>query len=44
MPAAMVGYFDESDAAAGRLDETALSALAAKYSMEVTGPVPTGYI
>jgi hypothetical protein len=42
VPAAMIGYFDE--VAAGGLDDAALSALAAKYSMEVTGPVPEGYI
>ena len=42
-PAAMVGYFDEMAAAAGSLSDAELGALAAKYSMEVTGPVPEGY-
>ena len=45
-PAAMVGYFDElaavlrSDAA----DEEAVSEIARRYSMEVVGPVPEGYV
>jgi hypothetical protein len=30
--------------AAGRLNNEQLSALAAKYFMEVTGPVPEGYL
>ena len=45
-PAAMVGYFDElsgsigaGDSDAARLDEIAL-----RYGMEVTGPVPEGYL
>jgi mannose-6-phosphate isomerase-like protein (cupin superfamily) len=44
VPAAMVGYFDEMAAASGDLDDTQLGALAAKYSMEVIGPVPEGYV
>ena len=44
VPAAMVGYFDEMEAAAGGLDDADLAGLAAKYSMEVTGPVPEGYV
>lgn len=44
VPAAMVGYFDEIHAAAGSLNDAALSALAVRYSMEVTGPVPEGYV
>jgi mannose-6-phosphate isomerase-like protein (cupin superfamily) len=43
-PAAMVGYFDEMAAAAGGLDDANLARLAAEYSMEVTGPVPEGYV
>lgn len=43
-PAAMVGYFDEMEAAAGRLTDAELGELAARYSMEVTGPVPEGYV
>jgi mannose-6-phosphate isomerase-like protein (cupin superfamily) len=43
-PAAMVGYFEEMAAAAGDLDETSLTKLAAKYSVEVTGAVPEGYL
>jgi mannose-6-phosphate isomerase-like protein (cupin superfamily) len=42
-PAAMVGYFDEMAAASGNLDDAGLARLAAKYSMEVIGPVPEGY-
>jgi len=46
MPAAMVGYFDEvADAAqAGEVDPEALSRIALRYSMEVIGPVPEGYL
>lgn len=43
IPAAMIGYFDEMAAAAGGLDDQKLVALAKKYSVEVTGPVPEGY-
>ncbi len=45
-PAAMVGYFDElsaaikrGDASPGQLDE-----IATRHGMEVTGPVPEGYL
>jgi quercetin dioxygenase-like cupin family protein len=45
-PAAMVGYFDEVAAAAkgGEVDPEALSRIALRYSMEVIGPVPDGYV
>ena len=45
-PAAMVGYFDElSDAlTAGVTDPNVVADIAAKYSMEVRGPVPEGYV
>jgi mannose-6-phosphate isomerase-like protein (cupin superfamily) len=45
-PAAMVGYFDElADAVqAGDMDPDALSRMALRYSMEVVGPVPEGYL
>ena len=45
-PAAMIGYFDElADAArAGDGDPDALSQIALRYSMEVIGPVPEGYV
>ena len=44
-PAAMVGYFDELAAAvkSGASDE-AISEIARRYSMEVVGPVPKGYV
>jgi mannose-6-phosphate isomerase-like protein (cupin superfamily) len=42
VPAAMIGFFDEMGKP-GQLTETEIVALAAKYSMEVTGPVPEGY-
>jgi mannose-6-phosphate isomerase-like protein (cupin superfamily) len=44
-PAAMVGYFDDL-AAALRTDapEHAVSEIARRYSMEVVGPVPEGYV
>jgi glyoxylate utilization-related uncharacterized protein len=46
VPAAMVGYFDEMSAAmaAGGADDAVLARIAAAHSMEVTGPVPEGYI
>lgn len=44
VPVAMVGYFDEIASAVGDVDDVKLSAIAAKYGMEVTGPVPEGYI
>ena len=45
-PAAMVGYFDDLAEAlrAGRADEQAVSDIARRYSMEVLGPVPEGYV
>jgi mannose-6-phosphate isomerase-like protein (cupin superfamily) len=45
-PAAMVGYFDEiaEAAKAGDVDPDALSEIALRYSMEVIGPVPEGYV
>jgi mannose-6-phosphate isomerase-like protein (cupin superfamily) len=45
-PAAMVGYFDDVAAAvkAGNVEPDALSEIAGRYSMEVTGPVPEGYV
>jgi hypothetical protein len=46
LPAAMVGCFDELAAAtrAGDVDPDVLSAIALRYSMEVIGPVPEGYV
>lgn len=45
-PAAMVGYFDELAAATkrGDLDPAGLADIAQRYSMEVIGPVPEGYL
>ena len=45
-PAAMVGYFDElADATkAGDVVPDVLSEIALRYSMEVIGPVPEGYV
>jgi len=45
-PAAMVGYFDDLAAAVkeGRMDDDSLSDIARRYSMEVIGPVPEGYV
>lgn len=45
-PAAMVGYFDAVAAAvkAGDVDPDKLSEIALRYSMEVVGPVPEGYL
>jgi mannose-6-phosphate isomerase-like protein (cupin superfamily) len=44
-PAAMVGYFDDLSAGlANGVDDEALATIAGKYSMEVTGPVPEGYV
>ena len=45
-PAAMVGYFEELAAAtgAGDVDPDRLSQIALRYSMEVIGPVPEGYV
>ena len=46
VPGAMVGYFDElADATgAGEVDPDVLSQIALRYSMEVIGPVPEGYV
>ena len=46
IPAAMVGYFDElADAVkTGDGDPDVLSQIALRYSMEVIGPVPDGYM
>ena len=45
-PAAMVGYFDELAAAidAGEVDPDVLAQIARRYSMDVIGPVPEGYL
>ena len=45
-PAAMVGYFDDlSDAInKGTAGPDDLSEIANRYSMEVLGPVPEGYV
>ena len=46
LPASMVGYFDELSAAirSGDADPHVLDGIAARYSMEVVGPVPEGYL
>jgi mannose-6-phosphate isomerase-like protein (cupin superfamily) len=46
LPASMVGYFDElSDAMKkGEADPDRLSEIAKRYSLEVIGPVPEGYL
>lgn len=46
LPAAMVGYFDDlSDALTkDEADPERLSAIAARHSMEVIGPIPDGYL
>jgi mannose-6-phosphate isomerase-like protein (cupin superfamily) len=45
-PAAMVGYFDELAglAKAADVDEEVLAQIADRYSMDVIGPVPEGYL
>ncbi|GAC1420110.1 MAG: hypothetical protein NVSMB57_14210 [Actinomycetota bacterium] len=43
-PAAMVGYFDAVASASGQLEDATLSDLAAKHSMEVTGPRSKRYL
>ena len=44
-PAAMVGYFDELSAALARNAGVAeLDEIAARNGMEITGPVPEGYV
>jgi glyoxylate utilization-related uncharacterized protein len=44
-PAAMVGYFDDLSQAIkqGSVDPPHLSEIAARYAMEVLGPVPEAY-
>jgi hypothetical protein len=46
LPASMVGYFDDlSDAMkTGSADPERLSEIATRYSVEVIGPVPEGYL
>lgn len=47
VPAAMVGYFDEladANRVSRSLDPAALTELAQRYSMQVTGAVPDDYI
>lgn len=46
VPAAMVGYFDDLSEAItnDEADPEVLSEVALRYSMEVLGPVPEGYI
>ncbi len=46
VPGAMTGYFDELSGALqrGEADEAVLGAIAEKYSVEILGPVPGGYI
>lgn len=44
-PSAMEGYFDELSAAVRvGADEAVLADIAARYSMEIVGPVPSGYL
>jgi len=45
-PAAMLGYFEELSAtlARGDVEPGLLTEIAARYGMEVTGPVPEGYV
>ena len=45
-PAAMIGYFDDLAAALkeGDVEAGTLSDIARRYSMEVLGPVPEGYV
>jgi mannose-6-phosphate isomerase-like protein (cupin superfamily) len=45
-PAAMVGYFDALSAAikSGDADPDVLDEIAERHGMEVTGPVPEGYL
>src|SRR5438067_13351442 len=45
-PAAMVGYFDDLSEALSQefADPRVLSEIAERYSMEVIGPVPEGYL
>ena len=45
-PGVMVGYFDDLSAAIadGDADEQRLAAIATRHGVEVTGPVPEGYL
>jgi mannose-6-phosphate isomerase-like protein (cupin superfamily) len=45
-PAAMVGYFDELSGALsrGEADPDVLADIAARHGMEITGPIPEGYL
>ena len=45
-PAAMVGYFDDLSEAivSGTASDELLSEIADRYSMEVIGPIPEGYL
>jgi hypothetical protein len=44
-PAGMVGYFDDLSAGiASGMDEAALDQIAARFEMDVVGPVPEGYL
>jgi mannose-6-phosphate isomerase-like protein (cupin superfamily) len=46
LPASMVGYFDDLSEAIkkGKADPERLSEIATRYSVEVIGPVPEGYL
>ena len=46
LPASMVGYFDDLSEARkiGEADPERLSEIATRYSVEVIGPVPEGYL
>lgn len=45
MPAAMAGYFDELSEALNRgAANDELDAIAGRHGMEITGPVPEGYV
>jgi mannose-6-phosphate isomerase-like protein (cupin superfamily) len=44
-PAGMVGYFDDlATGIAAGMDEAALDEIAARFEMDVVGPVPEGYL
>lgn len=44
-PSAMEGYFEElSQALTSGVDELALAEIARRYSMEIVGPAPEGYL
>lgn len=46
LPAAMLGYFDDLSEAvrSGDADPDVLADIASRYSVEVIGPVPEGYL